>query len=489
MADFSSSLDSLNNALNSLMQSSSASQSQADLLVEAYKRTQSGKLNQLKDRKTALEKKSSFFNTLRSKISTLLTQIDKFTSTNASSFFITRKVTSSDSSIVAASANSDALLGVNTVKVNRLASNDLLISAQLNASQYFAVSGSNLTFKINGKDITVSIAPNTTNEDALKQIANAINNISDVNATASIVKDTSSTIRLTITSKNSGTQNIITFDDNASGVLNALGFDNVDPYASIRTPQQSGNQYAHFKIADVSQLDSEAEVNGITIVRSSNTISDALQGVTINLLKVQNSNEQPITLTTEVDSTAVQNVITPLLNAYNDILQYLNNNKSLLKDEPLLRNLMSNLRVIPSQAVSSAQSGNPKLLYEIGIKTNSDGTLSIADSSKLQEALIADYQKVSDLFTSSDSFVKKIQNVISVISSDTNFITNKATTVQRQIFEMQKKITELEAKIEVQAENYKNEYFRSLEAYLKAQSQYTMFSNTASSLLNSYNYY
>lgn len=488
MADFTSSLDSLSNALNSLMQTTSTSRSQADLLVEAYKRTQSGKLNLLKDRKSALEKKSSFFNNFRSKINTLLTQIDKFTSTNASSFFITRKVTSSDSSIVSATASSDALLGVNTVKVNRLASNDLLISAQLTASQYFAVSGSNLTFKINGKDIIVSISPNTTNEDALKQIANAINNTSDINATASVVKDTSSTIRLTITSKNTGAQNKITFDDNGSGVLNALGFDNVDPNASIRTPIQNGNQYAHFKIADVSQLDSEAEVNGITIVRSSNTISDVLQGVTLNLLKVQNNNDQPITLTTEVDSSAVQNVISPLLSAYNDILQFLNNNKNLLKDEPLLRNLISNLRVIPSQAVSTVQSGNPQFLNEIGIKTNSDGTLSITDTTKLREALVADYRKVSDLFTSNDSFVKKIQSVISVISNDTNFITNKATTVQRQIFEMQKKITELEAKIEAQAENYKNEYFRSLEAYLKAQSQYTMFSNTASSLLNRYNY-
>ncbi|MFN3781490.1 MAG: flagellar filament capping protein FliD, partial [Candidatus Kapaibacteriota bacterium] len=430
----------------------------------------------------------TFFNNFRTKINALLTQIDKFTSTNASSFFITRKVTSSDSSIVSATASSDALLCVNTVKVNRLASNDLLISAQLTSSQFFAVSGSNLTFKINGKDISISISPNTTNEDALKQIANAINNTADVNATASVVKDTSSTIRLTITSKNTGAQNKITFDDNGSGVLNALGFNNVDPYASIRTPIQSGNQYAHFKIADVSQLDSEAEINGITIVRSSNTITDVLQGVTLNLLKAQSNSDQPITLTTEVDSAAVQNVITPLLNAYNDILQFLNSNKSLLKDEPLLRNIISNLRVISSQAVSTVQSGNPQFLSEIGIKTNSDGTLSIADAAKFSDALVADYRKVSDLFTSNDSFVKKIKTVIGAISSDTNFITNKATTLQRQIFETHKKITELEAKIEVQAENYKNEYFRSLEAYLKAQSQYTMFSNAANSLLNTYYY-
>lgn len=488
MADLTSSLDSLNNALSSLMQTTSASQSQADLLVEAYKRTQSGRLNQLKERKSTLEKKSSFFTSLRSKVNNLMAQIDKFSSASASTLFITRRVNSSDSSIISATANGDALIGVNTVKVNRLASNDLLISDQLNSSQNFTVTGSNLTFKINGKDVTVSIDPSTTNESALRLIANAINNTTDINATASVVKDTNTTVRLTITAKETGAENKITFDDNGSGVLNALGFNNVDPNASVRTPTNSGNQYAHFKIADVSQLDSEAEINGITIIRSSNSLSDVIQGLTINLLKVQSASDQPVTLTTEVDTTAVQNLISPLINAYNDLLQFLNNNKSLLQDEPLLRNLISNLRVLPSQAVTSAQNDNPRYLNDIGIKTNSDGSLSISDLTKLKNALATDYQKVADLFTSSDSFVKKLNNVIGLLSGDTNYLTKKTNLVQQQIYEMQKRITDLENKIDVQAENYKNEYFRSLEAYLKAQSQYTLFSNTASSLLNTYYY-
>ncbi len=486
MADLTSSLDSLSNALGSLTQTSASSQTQADLLVEAYKRTQAGKLNQLKDKKSSLEKKSSFFSSLRSKINTLVSQIDKFNTTESSSLFIARKVTSSDSSIVNATATGDALLGINSIKVNRLASNDLLISAQLNASQNFSVSGSNLTFKINNKNITVSIDPGKTNEEALKLIASAINNTSDVNATASVVKDTNSTVRLTITAKNSGSENKLIFDDNGSDVLNALGFNNLDPNATVRTPVNSGNQYAHFKIANSSELDSEAEVNGIIVVKSSNSFSDVLQGVTINMLKSQGINDQPVTLTTEVDSSAVQNVINPLLSAYNDILRFINNNKSLLRDEPLLRNLASNLRAMVSQPVTSTQPGNPQFLSEIGIKVNSDGTLSISDTSKLQKVLESDYKKVSDLFVSSDSFVNKLNNLIGSLSGDSSYITNKTRLVQQQIYQMQKRITEFESKIEIQAENYKNDYFRSLEAYLKAQSQFNSFSNTASTLLNRY---
>lgn len=485
MADLTSSLNSLSDALSSLTSTTNTSQTQADLLVEAFKRTQSAQVDRLKERKSTLEKKSTFFATLNSKINTLASYIDKFSAASASTLFVTRSVTSSDSTIVSATATSEALVGLNSVKVNRLASNDILISARLNASDPFSVTGSNLTFKINGKDVTVSIDSGSTNEQALSKIATAINNTSDVNVTASTVKDTSSTIRLTITAKNTGTENKITFDDNGSGVLNALGFSNVDPNAVVRTPTQSGNEYAHYKIADSTQLDSESEVNGILVTRGSNSLSDVIQGLTITLLKAQDASAQPITLTTEVDSTAVQNLIKPLLDSYNDILQYLDANKSVLKDEPLIRNLGSNLRVISSQAITSAQSGNPQYLYEIGIKASSNGTLAFYDTTKLTDALKSDAQKVSDLFTSSDSFVAKINNTISLLKGDSGYITTKTTNVRNQIDQVQKRIAELETKIDIQAENYRKEYIRTLEIYLKAQQQYNNFYTTSNALLSS----
>ncbi len=173
-----------------------------------------------------------------------------------------------------------------------------------------------------------------------------------------------------------------------------------------------------------------------------------------------------------------------MLDAYNDILQYLDSNKSLLKDEPLIRNLASNLRVLSSQAVTSAQTGNPQYLYEIGIKANSSGILSFYDTTKLTDALKSDVQKVSDLFTTNDSFVAKINNAISLLKGDNGYITTKTTNVNNQIDQMQKRIAELETKIDIQAENYRKEYIRTLEIYLKAQQQYNNFYTTSSALFN-----
>ncbi|MGQ9818865.1 MAG: flagellar filament capping protein FliD [Candidatus Kapaibacteriales bacterium] len=483
MADLTSNLNSLSDLLGSIG-INSTSQSQVDLLVEAFRKTQSKQLTPLNDRKSTLEKKSQFFASLNSKIQNLVTYLDKFSLSTSSDLFISRTVLSSDTSIVTASANSNATLGINTIKVNRLASNDILISARLTSTDTFAVSGNNLNFVINGKSISVNIEPNTSNQNALSLIANTINNTSDINVTASVIKDTSSTVRLTLTAKNPGQSNNITFNDNGSGVLNALGFDNVDPNATIRTPTNNGEEYAHYKIANVLELNSQFEINGLTITRESNTIDDVLTGITINLLKPQETNAPPVILTTDVDTTAVENVIKPLLDAYNDLLQFLDSNRNLLKDEPLLRNLGTSLKVLTSQEVTSAQTGNPKFLYEVGLKVSPNGTLSISDRSKLTDALKSDYKKVADLFTSSDSFVAKINNVINFLKGDSGYITTKSTNVRNQINQVQKRITELQNRIDILAENYRTEYVRTLEVYLKAQSQYTRLLDSSYQISN-----
>ena len=47
-----------------------------------------------------------------------------------------------------------------------------------------------VTLKVNGKDVKVTIDPDSTNEQAMKTIASAINKVTDINVTASYLKDT-----------------------------------------------------------------------------------------------------------------------------------------------------------------------------------------------------------------------------------------------------------------------------------------------------------
>jgi flagellar hook-associated protein 2 len=474
MADLLSQIQSLT------QDNSNKSTTAADQLAEAYKRSQQNRIDVLTNKQKFLEQKQQFFNQLKSKIDGLISNIDVFTASNATSKFKIKSVSSSKTDVVTATADKDAILGINTVKVNRLASNDILITKRLNLgdSELFNVTGEDLTFKINNKDIKVTIAAGSTNEQAMKAIVSAINSTSDVNVTASYVKDTTSTGRITLTSKETGQSNKITFDDNSSNVLNALGLDNVNPNADNRTQITSGNQYAYYKLSNIEQLNSEIEVNGLSISRESNSINDVLTGVTLNLLKAQESDEQAVTLTSDVNTNGVENLINPILNGYNDLVKFLKSNNSILKSESSVGSLLFNLRSISSESITPLSGSDMKYLTDIGIKINSDGTLSINDKTKLTEALKDNPEEVANLFTASDGFAKKLENSIEVLLGEKGLIQSRRKSLGDQIDQTIKRNKEVTASIDRQAENLKKEYMSMLKVYLEAQNQYnTLLSN------------
>jgi len=470
----------LTSSVGSSSQTSAQAANQSDLLVQAFKASQQSKIDTLNSKNSALQQKQVFFNSLKTKLDNLITNIDKFTSDDASSKFITRSTTSSNTSVVTATATSDAVLGINSIKVNRLATNDILIGKQLpvGGSDLFGVTGDNMTFKVNGVDVTVSLASGITNENAMKTIVAAINAKSDTNVSASYVKDTSSTGRITLTAKNTGSDNKISFDDNSSGVLNQLGFDNVNPSASDRVATLTGNQYAHYKISAVSNLNAQFEMNGIDMTRGSNTISDVLQGVTLNLLKTQDSSESAVTLTTDTSPGNVEGLINPLLTSYNDLLTYLKSNQPTLRADSAISSLNFKLRATVSQAVTTNNGQTSQYLADIGIKIGTNGTLSIDNHTKLADALKADPTKVSNLFVGTDSFTAKLNTAVSNLLGDNGLIETRKGSLRKQIEDTTAKTKDVTTRIDKQAESLRKEYQNMLQVFMQAQQQYNTLNSS-----------
>ncbi|MDX9790264.1 MAG: flagellar cap protein FliD N-terminal domain-containing protein [Candidatus Kapabacteria bacterium] len=178
-------------SLNSVLGSE---QSQTDLLVESFKSTQQGKITSLNERRNLLQSRQSFYNTFNSRISSLVSQIDKFTADDSNSKFYAKSIESSDSSIVSASANSKAIISENTIKVKQLASNDTLISKRMNLADNFGEDAGTITFDLtagtNTKQVSVTFDGTETNEQALKKIVQAINNTYDIYINSSNFKYT-----------------------------------------------------------------------------------------------------------------------------------------------------------------------------------------------------------------------------------------------------------------------------------------------------------
>jgi len=454
---------------------SAGSESNTELLIAAFRRTKQPQIDALTQRKTLLENRQTFLNGFRTRLEDLKSKYSTFLESSANDKFFSKKTTSSDTSIVTTSSESTSVSGTFSLRVNRLATNDVLVSDRKTASTVSALAGTSQNFEIDGIAYNVTIDGADSNETALSKVASAINGDTNSTVRASVVKDTGSTVRLSITSKKSGTDEYITFTDSA--LFTDLGITNaaLSPGTDTRLKLTSTN--AGFQKVKRTDLDASLTLDGIDVTRSSNTVTDLLSGVTLNLQKVQNPDDADITLSTGNDSDSVaKNIIQPLLDSYNDSLRYLNSNTTQLRADTALQSFRSRLRGTVSESVSSAGSGNPSFLTELGITIGSDGTLSITNKGKLDGLLADNPQKVADLFTGNDGFAAKLDNVLNGFLGESGLINVRTTDLRSQIVSVDSRSKEVQKRIDSQAEGLRKEYENLQRNFLKAQAQFNTLS-------------
>ena len=65
-------------------------------------------------------------------------------------------------------------------------------------------------------------------------------------------------------------------------------------------------------------------VDGVGVTRDSNTVSDVLTGVTLNLVGQQASGDNPVSLVVSADTNAISSDVQNFVTNYNTALSYLN---------------------------------------------------------------------------------------------------------------------------------------------------------------------
>ncbi len=151
--------------------------------------------------------------------------------------------------------------------------------------------------------------------------------------------------------------------------------------------------------------DAVIEIDNATIVKSANTISDAIPGVTMNLLKVDTSST--LTLTVSSSSSSAKSSIEGFVESYNDLFEFINKQLSYDPDvgeaSPLLGDpTLLEIRRKIADAITGTIPGLLTTSYtnlsQIGITSDyKTGNLSI-DDSKLSAALSSKPDDVAKLF-------------------------------------------------------------------------------------------
>ena len=168
--------------------------------------------------------------------------------------------------------------------------------------------------------------------------------------------------------------------------------------------------------------DASLSVDGIAITSSSNTVTDAIPGVTMQLLSASSSTDVQVEITN--DDSDVESAVTSFVNAYNTVIGDLNTqegNDSSGNPEPLYGNpAIAMIQEQLETAVNFSQSsGAITSLTQLGVSMNDDGTLSL-DTDTLNSELSSNYQNVVNFFQPGSGFTSYGDNFTSTLNELSN---------------------------------------------------------------------
>lgn len=341
----------------------------------------------------SLAAKDMAFSTLGSDLSSLSTAFGALT--NFEGPLASMEGSSSDTSILAlTSAATTAVAGSHTITVTSLAQTSAWSTSQTLISATDTLSGS-VSIQVgsgSAQNFTLD-----SSDDTLSSLAAAINN-AGIGVTANMVTESSGSY-LSLVSGTSG----------SAGGLTITG--------SV-TDQTAGGTAVNFTQAQPG-LDAQLTVDGVAMTSPSNTVTNAIPGVTFQLLEANPSTPVQVEITNNTSS--VTGAVQSFVSAYNTLVQDLNTqegNDSAGNPEPLFGNSdVALMQEDLGQAINSTASGSGIASFAaLGITVKDDGTLSF-NSDTLNSALDQNYQNVVSFFQGVGSIGQQFSNVLSSFSA------------------------------------------------------------------------
>ncbi|CAN5680743.1 flagellar filament capping protein FliD [soil metagenome] len=367
-----------------------------------------------------------------------------------------RTASSSDSHVSVAVSGTAAVtthdIRVNSIATAQVASSNTYMTdtAGIAGSGTLAISGST------GAPISYDAT------DTLSSIATKINN-ANAGVTASVLFD-GSAYRLMVASKSAGTANASTFTETGSG----LG---LSDSANVKVPAKNAS----------------ITIDGVTITRSTNVITDALAGTTITAVSPHTSADPDAQVTVSNDVSSLTAKLKAFVTSFNSVAGAVvgqltfnasTKQQSVMFGDSTLRGLQTSLSAFTSRTFGSST------MTALGISMDKDGLLSL-DADKLGTALAANPDAMTDLFVTGGlaTAVHDLTNLYSeagdgVLVTKSAGLTERNKLLQSQVDEIETNTIALQTRLHAQ--------FNALEtamSLLQSQSSFItqMLSSSSSS--------
>ncbi|MQY51576.1 flagellar filament capping protein FliD [Rhodocyclus tenuis] len=351
-----------------------------------------------------------------------------------------------DTTVASATTSSSAVAGSYSLEVQRLATfNKLVSGAGVSAAaggslsiEIGSVSGGNFTNKSGTSAVTVNVGAGAT----LGDVATAIN-ATNSGVSASVINGSAGP-QLVMTSQTSGAGGLIRVT--GSGGLSGLSYDPVAQSGGL-TQKDAGQ-------------DAIVLVDGVQVANAgSNTITNAVTGVTLNLTKTNTGSPTQLTITNDT-STLTANV-NAFVKAYNDLntqlkslTSYNSTSKTaaVLNGDQTVTSISSQLRGLVTSLPTGSSSAYPTF-SSLGIAFQTDGSMKV-DSTKLQNAINADYSSVVTTINAYGSafntMTTAMNNTTGIITQQTKGINDTLKSLSDRSDSMTRMLSQVEARYRAQ---------------------------------------
>lgn len=481
-----------------------SNQSSIEQLISQYMALESRPRDDLVGKKDNLNSRKNVLSEMDSKLSSIETKAERLNDP-ITDYFAAKLASGSDNDKFTVSASSSAALGNHSLSVERLAVSDTRVSKQYTDSgtsfsgfitdQTFSIEVAHPTDEdaFNRESINITVTADKFSQDddqVLADIADAINCAMSSAVTAetidtdevvhvSIVTEESGKSRLVLRTEQSGYTYRMDFTDSADNLLQEL-----EVNAAVQYSGTSGGYITSVGTgATDSLLNSKFTMDGLTFYRDSNNVTDALTGVTLQLLDTFGTTE---TITVNVDTESVRSEVQEFLDDYNEALTFLRTNTQTDPDtykagalsmDTTYRGIFIELRSIISGEVSGVSNSDFSRLFSIGIEADDKGLLSIADSDKFTEALEANTTNVSDLFRASDGIAVELEDYINNFVKTGGMIDNSKDNIDSQVTYLDDRISSMDDWLLKREIQLREEFARLQEAMSRISSQQSLFSS------------
>ena len=415
-------------------------------LVSQLMAVEKAPITALDKKEASFQAKLSTYGTLKSSMAALQTTAKAIATASA---LTPVKAVVADTTIMGATVGANAVAGTYDIAVEQLAQSQKLktgtgydtTTSLVGAGAItfslgtYSGSGASLEFTTETAKTFEMATDSTTTLAGLRDAINAKN----MGLSASIIND--------------GTKNYLTLTSNSTGVASAMKID-VAPGATgdlSTLMTYDGTAPATGAMAQiVAAKDAIIVVDSVRVTKSSNTITDAIEGVTLNLSKptlattdVNGTSYATTRMTLTRDTSSVQSAVQAFVKAYNDTSTAMKEatafdtatgKAAALNGDSTIRSFQTQLRNIFSVPVAGAPSGM-SVLSDVGITFQKDGTLAI-DAAKFTAANTDPGKDLSQLFattSSSKGYGYQMDVLIGSLLSPVGQLSGQTSSVNKSI--------------------------------------------------------